>query len=212
MDGTNTVSTQTGAAIHVTDGDLTISDDAGDSGTLTAAGGKHGAAIGTGKEENLSGSITVAGGDITALGGRNGAGIGTGNLGNIEGEGSVNITGGTVTAEGGDDGGAGIGTGIYSDMGYHSSINISGGIVTADGGEENHCAGAGIGTGAMANMENNSAITISGDAKVTATGGTNPDDIYHGAGIGTGDSEATLNGIQIETQKRRRNFLTTPTM
>ena len=82
--------------------------------------------------------------------------------------GAITITGGTVTATGGDSG-AGIGSGQEADCG---TITISGGTVSANGGE----AAAGIGSGDSASCD---AITISGGT-VTATGGED------GAGIGSG--------------------------
>ena len=58
-------------------GKLTIKDDKGRDGSLTADGGEGGAGIGGGKESTGSG-ITIRGGTIKAVGGSNAAGIGDG--------------------------------------------------------------------------------------------------------------------------------------
>ncbi|MGN0364775.1 MAG: hypothetical protein ACI4E5_02400, partial [Suilimivivens sp.] len=154
-------------------GSLTIQ---GDTGTLTATGGAHGAGIGGGNGGSGS-NITIRGGTVTATGVNGGAGIGGGN----DGSGSnITIRGGTVTATGGY-GGAGIGGGDYDGSG--SNIKISGGTVAATGGIN----GAGIGGG---NGGSGSNITIRGDT-VTATGGDS------GAGIGGGAGGSGSN-IEIE--------------
>ena len=141
-------------------------------------------------------------GSLTATGGRLGAGIGSGLRGTA---GNITISGGTVTATGGNYGGAGIGSGYANGAGGSKveTITISGGTVTATGGEygagigssnegtagditisggtvtaKSNGEGAGIGTGENATAGD---ITISGGT-VTATGGE------YGAGIGLGDS------------------------
>ena len=58
-------------------GKLTIKDDKGKDGSLTAEGGDGGAGIGGGKESTGS-NITIRGGTIEAVGGSNAAGIGDG--------------------------------------------------------------------------------------------------------------------------------------
>ena len=58
-------------------GKLTIKDDKGKDGSLTAEGGDGGAGIGGGKESTGS-NITIRGGTIKAVGGSNAAGIGDG--------------------------------------------------------------------------------------------------------------------------------------
>ncbi len=58
-------------------GTLTIKDDKGKDGSLTAEGGEGGAGIGGGKESTGS-NITIRGGTIEAVGGSNAAGIGDG--------------------------------------------------------------------------------------------------------------------------------------
>ena len=87
-------------------GKLTIKDDNGKDGSLTAEGGEGGAGIGGGAEK-IGSNITIQGGTIKAEGGEGGAGIG----GGIKSTGSnIAIQGGTIEAEGGA-GAAGIGDG-----------------------------------------------------------------------------------------------------
>ena len=87
-------------------GKLTIKDDNGKDGSLTAEGGAGGAGIGGGAEK-IGSNITIQGGTIKAEGGEGGAGIG----GGIKSTGSnIAIQGGTIEAEGGA-GAAGIGDG-----------------------------------------------------------------------------------------------------
>ena len=88
-------------------GVLTIKDENGEKGTVTATGGKNGAGIGGG--DGVSGNhITITGGTVTATGGQKGAGIGGGD--GVSGN-HITIAGGTVTAIGGNFRGAGIGGG-----------------------------------------------------------------------------------------------------
>ena len=77
-------------------GKLTIKDDKGKDGSLTAAGGA-GAGIG-GKHESGAGNIEITGGTIEAVGGEGAAGIG----GGVYGPGrDIEISGGKVSATGG---------------------------------------------------------------------------------------------------------------
>ena len=62
---------------HEAEGTLTIKDDKGKDGSLTAEGGDGGAGIGGGKESTGS-NIIIRGGTIEAVGGSNAAGIGDG--------------------------------------------------------------------------------------------------------------------------------------
>ena len=62
---------------HESKGTLTIKDDKGKDGSLTAEGGEGGAGIGGGAERTGS-NITIRGGTIEAVGGSNAAGIGDG--------------------------------------------------------------------------------------------------------------------------------------
>lgn len=166
-------------------GTLTIKDDNGTSGSLTATGGAQGAGIGGGSGSSGS-NITISGGTITATGGCNNNEAGNGGAagigGGFNGSGTdIKITGGNVTANGsrkpdGTSGcqGAGIGGG-YGKGGTNISISGEDTVVNANGGKY----GAGIGGGAMGAGEN---ITISDGAHVTANGGA------QGAGIGGGNT------------------------
>ena len=62
---------------HESEGTLTIKDDKGKDGSLTAEGGDGGAGIG-GEAEKTGSNITIQGGTIEAVGGSNAAGIGDG--------------------------------------------------------------------------------------------------------------------------------------
>ena len=129
-----------------------------------------------GLEKTSTGTLTLKddnneAGSLTATGGFNSAGIGGGYLGDGK---NITITGGTVNADGGDNGGAGIGGG--AEGGGGNNITIKGGTVTATGGGYSGTGGAGIGGGSSGSGEN---ITING-GKVNATGGS------YAAGIGGG--------------------------
>lgn len=168
-------------------GTLTIKDDTGEKGSLTATGGAQGAGIG-GAKNNSGSNIEITGGTITATGGCNNNEAGNGGAagigGGFNGSGTdIKITGGNVTANGsrkpdGTSGcqGAGIGGG-YGKGGTNISISGEDTVVNANGGKY----GAGIGGGAMGAGEN---ITISDGAHVTANGGA------QGAGIGGGSGYA----------------------
>ena len=121
-----------------------------------------------------SGSLTISGGEndsLTAQGGAGGSGI------HISRNGSLTISGGTVTANG-DDGGSG----IYSSN--SSSVTISGGMVTANGGSGNISGGDGI-------CSDSGDVTISGGT-VKATGGNG--DYSGGDGISSSDRVAISGG------------------
>ena len=78
-------------------GKLTIKDDKGKDGSLTAEGGDGGAGIGGGKESTGS-NITIRGGTIEAVGGSNAAGIGDG-AGRASGDAEVTAKAGSQTAD-----------------------------------------------------------------------------------------------------------------
>ncbi len=146
-----------------------------------------------GEYSETLGKLTITGtGTLTATGSNYGAGIGGGKSGSGS---NIEISGGTVEAQGGTGiGGGWSGSGSYFTIsggevtaignigagigggpgGSGSNIEISGGTVTATGGHE----GAGIGGGSGGSGSN---IEISGGT-VTATGGES------GAGIGGGNS------------------------
>ena len=127
-----------------------------------------------------SGTLTITdtdkNGSLTATGGRNGgAGIGGRNIKNA---GKIEITGGTITAIGSEDG-AGIGGGGGGGgIGGDADITISGGTITAIGGQSEQIGGAGIGGGGYGGSAD---ITITGDAVIKEAIGGNG-----AAGIGSG--------------------------
>ena len=156
------------------------------------------------------GKITIENGKVSAIGGKSsesnagaGAGIGSGGA-STKGssivkptDGTIDIRGGVVTAQGGDGqtnsltgGGAGIGSGgsvggFYTQESFTVVVYISAGEVTATGMAD----GAGIGGGA--NVDGG-VIEISGGT-VRAYGGYEIDNgeqdgSYGGAGIGGGDN------------------------
>ena len=185
-------------------GTLTIKDDTGEKGSLTATGGAQGAGIG-GAKNNSGSNIEITGGTITATGGCNNNEAGNGGAagigGGFNGSGTdIKITGGNVTANGsrkpdGTSGcqGAGIGGGFsgrYGNVGKGSDITIEGGTVIATGGSVTSDSGggaAGIGGGSGYAPRDDKAgngehIYIKGDANVTAKGGNGA------AGIGGGNT------------------------
>lgn len=126
-------------------GTLTIKDDTGEKGSLTATGGAQGAGIG-GAKNNSGSNIEITGGTITATGGCNNNEAGNGGAagigGGFNGSGTdIKITGGNVTANGsrkpdGTSGcqGAGIGGG-YGKGGTNISISGEDTVVNANGGK-----------------------------------------------------------------------------
>ena len=169
------------------------------------------------------GKITIENGKVSAIGGKSsesnagaGAGIGSGGA-STKGssivkptDGTIDIRGGVVTAQGGDGqtnsltgGGAGIGSGgsvggFYTQESFTVVVYISAGEVTATGMAE----GAGIGGGA--NVDGG-VIEISGGV-VHAYGGYEIEDGkqdggYGGAGIGGGDNggvtSITISGSNV---------------
>ena len=134
---------------HEPEGTLTIKDDKGKDGSLTAEGGdKGGAGIGGGMESTGS-NIKITGGTIEAVGGEGAAGIG----GGVYGQGrDIEISGGKVSATGGS----------YSGH---------------EGDTRPGAAGIGDGAGAWsvpdpdAPPSNPNHIIVSGDAEVEAKAG-----------------------------------------
>ena len=145
-------------------------------GTVTATGGERGAGIGGG-QLGAGGNITISGtADVTATGGGSGglyggAGIGSGNSsgsnggstititggGYTSGSGTINISGGTITARGTNTSYncAGIGAGISATT--SGTITISGGTVTATGG-----TAAAPGIGSYSKTSNLGAVIFTG--------------------------------------------------
>lgn len=181
LEGDNKIFSESGSALHVSDGDVTITG----SGTLKAEIGDNedgyndNAKIGSHEDEDMSGKIHITGSaTVTTEDDRkddfygDGAGIGSGYNGNMSG--SITIDENAKVNAFSQEDGAGIGSGEGGNM--SGSITISGNAqVTAGSGWD----GAGIGSGDDDNMSG--SITIGGSAKVTAWSESS------GAGIGSGE-------------------------
>ena len=187
LEGDNKIFSESGSALHVSDGDVTITG----SGSLKAEIGDNednyndNAKIGSHEDEDMSGKIHITGsatvtteddGEDHFYG--DGAGIGSGYNGNMSG--SITIDENAKVNAFSQEDGAGIGSGEDGNM--SGSITISGNAqVTAGSGWD----GAGIGTGKSDDdppkSEMSGTITIGGNAKVTAWSGID------GAGIGSGE-------------------------
>lgn len=150
-------------------GTLTIKDDKGKDGSLTAEGGEGGAGIG-GKHESGAGNIEITGGTIKAEGGEGAAGIG----GGVYGIGhDIEISGGKVSATGGN-----------ANKNLESSRPGAAGI-----GDGAGTGGTGAGTGGEIVPDapsNPNHIYISGDAEVEAK-----------AGASTGGKTAAIGGGDV---------------
>ena len=136
-------------------GKLTIKDDKGKDGSLSAEGGEGGGAGIGGKHESGAGDIKITGGTIEAVGGEGAAGIGGGVYGTGH---DIEISGGKVSATGGD-----------ANENLHSSRPGAAGIGDGAGTE-----GTGAGTGGEivpGASSNPNHIIISGDAEVEAKAG-----------------------------------------
>ena len=196
------------------EGSITIS-----GGDIFARSPDSAAGIGTAKNSPLTGSIRITGGTVHAISGnsqsdpyiRSGAGIGAGYDADVKGEGSIIITGGTVTAESFSYmiTGAGIGAGGCGNM--QGTIEISGGNVTAVSKifSSEPGAGAGIGAGAEESAtggggECSGTVKISGGTVIAYTNddeacaigyGWNGNEtgtrlLYNTASVSAGSSEA----------------------
>ena len=153
---------------HRSEGTLTIKDDKGKDGSLTAEGGAGGGAGIGGGMESTGSNIKITGGTIEAVGGEGAAGIG----GGVYGPGrDIEISGGKVSATGGD-----------------ANENL----------DPSRPGAAGIGDGAgtegreidpdapPSNPDNPNHIIISGDAEVEAK-----------AGASTGGKTAAIGGGDV---------------
>ena len=153
---------------HEPEGTLTIKDDKGKDGSLTAEGGDGGGAGIGGGMESTGRNIKITGGTIEAVGGEGAAGIG----GGVYGQGrDIEISGGKVSASGGD-----------------ANENL----------DPSRPGAAGIGDGAgtegreidpdapPSNPDNPNHIIISGDAEVEAK-----------AGASTGGKTAAIGGGDV---------------
>ena len=187
LEGDNKIFSESGSALHVSDGDVTITG----SGSLKAEIGDNednyndNAKIGSHEDEDMSGKIHITGSaTVTTEDDRkddfygDGAGIGSGYNGNMSG--SITIDENAKVNAFSQEDGAGIGSGEDGNM--SGSITISGNAqVTAGSGWD----GAGIGAGESDDdppkSEMSGTITIGGNAKVTAWSEDS------GAGIGAGE-------------------------
>ena len=153
---------------HEPEGTLTIKDDKGKDGSLTAEGGDNGGAGIGGGMESTGSNIKITGGTIEAVGGEGAAGIGGGVYGSGR---DIEISGGKVSATGGD-----------------ANENL----------DPSRPGAAGIGDGAgtegreidpdapPSNPDNPNHIIISGDAEVEAK-----------AGASTGGKTAAIGGGDV---------------
>ncbi len=153
---------------HESEGTLTIKDDKGKDGSLTAEGGDGGGAGIGGGMESTGSNIKITGGTIEAVGGEGAAGIGGGVYGSGR---DIEISGGKVSATGGD-----------------ANENL----------DPSRPGAAGIGDGAgtegreidpdapPSNPDNPNHIIISGDAEVEAK-----------AGASTGGKTAAIGGGDV---------------
>ena len=197
LEGDNKIFSETGSALHVSDGNVTING----SGSLKAeiqdepdSGYNHNAKIGSHENEDMSGSIHITGDatvktddNIAPNCGGDGAGIGSGEDGEMSG--NIVIDGNAQVEVSSNDQGAGIGSG--DDGNLSGNIMIGGNAQVSATGAENS---AGIGTGDDGNFRG--SITIDGNAKVTAKAGgdhTGSD----GSGIGTGNDGAFTGTVTI---------------
>ena len=192
LEGDNKIFSESGSALHVSDGDVTITG----SGSLKAEIGdnednnNHNAKIGSHKDEDMSGKIHITGSATVTMEDDeedvfrgDGAGIGSGQDGNMSG--SITIDENAKVNAFSQENGAGIGSGEDGNM-SGGSITISGNAqVTAGSGWD----GAGIGSGDDGDMSG--TITIGGNAKVTAWSEDG------GAGIGSGEDGGVSGTITI---------------
>ena len=153
---------------HESEGTLTIKDDKGKDGSLTAEGGDNGGAGIGGGMESTGSNIKITGGTIEAVGGEGAAGIG----GGVYGQGrDIEISGGKVSATGGD-----------ANENLHPSRPGAAGIGDGAGTE-----GREIDPDAPpSNPDNPNHIIISGDAEVEAK-----------AGASTGGGTAAIGGGDV---------------
>ena len=153
---------------HEPEGTLTIKDDKGKDGSLTAEGGDGGGAGIGGRMEITGSNIKITGGTIEAVGGEGAAGIGGGVYGTGR---DIEISGGKVSATGGD-----------MDENLDPSRPGAAGIGDGAGTE-----GREIDPDAPpSNPDNPNHIIISGDAEVEAK-----------AGASTGGKTAAIGGGDV---------------
>ena len=173
------------------EGDVNIELDG--SNTLWSGYSSNAAGLNKGNSGTLTINDEDNNGTLEATGGYGGAGIGGGSDSGPNSASGILISGGKVTATGGDFGGAGIEGGNWSSA---SDITITGGEVAAKGGTN----GAGIG-GGWNGSGGNLSVSISGDAQVKVQGGNSGHAAGAGAGIGNGGFGGRLpraNGDEVE--------------
>ena len=184
----NELFSETGSALHVSSGDVTIDGD----GSLEAAtdSNSKNAQIGSHENEEMSGIIHITGNATVTTQDDNaraddhigGAGIGSGDGGDMSG--SITIDQNAVVNASSNEDGAGIGSGYNGNM--SGDITIGGSAqVTARSSWD----GAGIGAGDDGEMSGN--ITIGDSAQVTAWSDVG------GAGIGSGEGSDVSGTITI---------------
>ena len=194
LEGDNKIFSESGSALHVSDGDVTITG----SGSLKAEIGDNednyndNAKIGSHEGEDMSGKIHITGsatvttkddGEDDFYG--NGAGIGSGEDGNMSG--SITIDGNTKVTAWSEDGGAGIGSGEDGDV--SGTITIGNSAQVTAGSDD---CGAGIGAGDDGSITSTGRIILRDSAKVTAIGED------EGTGIGAGEDERMAGLIIIQ--------------
>lgn len=188
LKGNNKLLSESGSALHVSDGDVTIDGD----GSLEAAtdSNSKNAQIGSHENEKMSGVIHITGNATVTTQDDNawaddhigGAGIGSGDGGDMSG--SITIDQNAVVNASSNEDGAGIGSGHKGNM--SGDITIGGSAqVTARSSWD----GAGIGAGDDGEMSGN--ITIGDSAQVTAWSDVG------GAGIGSGEDGNMSGNITI---------------
>ncbi len=111
----------------------------------------------------------------------------------------IKITGGTVKAIGGPGGGAGIGSPAYARLPF--KVTIEGGTVYATGSLEqpDELGGAGIGAGAYISFTLGGEVKISKDSKVYVAGGHNAYAIGKGENVNDGLYSDMLNMSELYT-------------
>ena len=188
LKGGNKIFSESGSALHVSSGDVTIDGD----GSLEAAtdSNSKNAQIGSHENEKMSGIIHITGNATVTTQDDNawaddhigGAGIGSGDGGDMSG--SITIDQNAVVNASSNEDGAGIGSGYNGNM--SGDITIGGSAqVTARSSWD----GAGIGAGDDGEMSGN--ITIGDSAQVTAWSDVG------GAGIGSGEGSDVSGTITI---------------
>ena len=191
LEGENKIFSESGSALHVSDGDVTITG----SGSLEAEIGDNdeydndNAKIGSHEGEDMSGKIHITGSatvttkdDEEDVFYGDGAGIGSGKSGEMSGD-IVIDENANVTSFSQEEG-AGIGSGYKGEMSGDITISDSAKVTAVSGFD-----GAGIGSGENGDMSG--TITIGGSTQVTAWSE------HDGTGIGAGEDGSVSGTITI---------------